>query len=84
MPHEDEKESRIQIGSIGRIASGDEAGKFVRIDELPDEPPSYLILLAYDAEFSRGCGDYWVEDRLSLVQFFTEGNWEVEWREFLS
>lgn len=69
----------IKIGKVGRIVSGDDAGKFVRVDELPDSPPSYLILLAEDQDFKRGCGDYWVEDFPSLEEFFTEGQWTVEW-----
>ncbi|MFG2264767.1 hypothetical protein [Streptomyces sp. NPDC048720] len=69
----------IRIGRVGEIISGDESGKFVKIDELPDSPPSYLILLAYDRAFSSGCGDYWVEDQESLEQFFDEGRWVVNW-----
>ncbi|GHI07861.1 hypothetical protein Scel_61820 [Streptomyces cellostaticus] len=69
----------IRIGEVGRIVSGEESGKFVKINELPDSPPSYLILLAHDREFTRGCGDYWVEDFVSLEQFFTEGEWVVKW-----
>ncbi|MFF2506560.1 hypothetical protein ACFVTY_24720 [Streptomyces sp. NPDC058067] len=53
--------------------------EFVRIDELPDSPPSYLVLLAHDEAFPRGCGDYWAEIWTSLEQFFTEGQWIVEW-----
>ncbi|MGW6284854.1 hypothetical protein [Streptomyces sp. NPDC055107] len=69
----------IEIDDVGRIAAGDERGKFVRIDELPDDPPSYVILLAEDPEFLNGCGDYWVENREDLGRFFTEARWEVEW-----
>jgi hypothetical protein len=69
----------IKVGKVGRIVAGDEVGKFVRVDELADSPPSYLILLAHDQEFSRGCGDYWAEDFASLEQFFIEGKWVVEW-----
>ncbi|MFD5035977.1 hypothetical protein ACFWNI_02425 [Streptomyces sp. NPDC058377] len=69
----------IEIGKVGRITAGDELGKFVRIKELPDDPPSYLILLAEDSEFLNGCGDYWVENREDLEEFFIEAHWEVEW-----
>ncbi|MEV7087255.1 hypothetical protein AB0O07_15355 [Streptomyces sp. NPDC093085] len=71
----------METGRIGRIISGDDAGKFVKIEELLDSPPSYLILMAYDREFKRGCGDYWVEGRDSLEGFFREGEWRVEWVE---
>ncbi|NDK30087.1 hypothetical protein FSY75_37890 [Streptomyces sp. TR1341] len=69
----------IRVGKVGQISSGDEAGKFVKIKELPDSPPSYLVLLAHDQEFTHGCGDYWVEDFPSLEQFFSEGKWVVDW-----
>lgn len=71
----------IEINKVGWIRSGDDAGKYVKIDELPDSPPSYLILMAHDKEFKNGYGDYWVEDYESLEGFFTEGNWVVEWPE---
>lgn len=68
-----------RVGVVGRIVAGDELAKFVRVDVLPGEPPSYLVLLAYDPEFRRGCGDFWVEDLASVGQFFAEGEWAVEW-----
>ncbi|WP_344632911.1 hypothetical protein [Streptomyces glaucosporus] len=69
----------IEVGRVGRISSGDHSGKFVKVRELPDDPPSFLVLLAHDRGFRRGYGDYWVEDRASLEQFFAEGSWVVEW-----
>ncbi|MDX3231482.1 hypothetical protein [Streptomyces sp. ME19-01-6] len=69
----------IRIDEVGWIRSGDDAGKYVRIQELPDTPPSYMILMAFDREFNNGYGDYWVEDFASLQEFFAEGEWVVEW-----
>ncbi|GAA3188420.1 MULTISPECIES: hypothetical protein [Streptomyces] len=66
----------------GFIEAGDDQGKYVKIEELPDTPPSYLITLAKDADFTQGCGDYWVEDKESLKQFIREGYWEVNWFQF--
>lgn len=71
----------IKIGKVGGITAGDEFEKFIRINKLPDDPPSYLILLAEDSEFLNGCGDYWVENREDLEEFFTEAHWEVDWTE---
>lgn len=71
----------IEIGRVGRIVGGDECGRFVRVQELGDSPPSYLVLLAHDAAFTRGCGDDWVEDRGALSQYFAEARWVVEWEE---
>ncbi|MFE0174948.1 hypothetical protein ACFWZ2_21760 [Streptomyces sp. NPDC059002] len=69
----------IEVEKAGRIRSGDDAGKYVKIQELPDSPPSYLILLAHDRQFEHGCGDHWVEDHASLEGFFRESQWVVDW-----
>ncbi|CAO0837514.1 hypothetical protein SMICM17S_04505 [Streptomyces microflavus] len=29
----------IQIGKVGAISGGEEGGRFVKINELPDDPP---------------------------------------------
>jgi hypothetical protein len=73
--------SVIEIGKVGKISSGDDIGKFVKIQKLPDDPPSFLILMAHDPEFHRGYGDYWVKDYECLEEFFAEGKWVVEWLE---
>jgi hypothetical protein len=70
----------IRIGIVGRIESGDDQGKFVKIQELPDDPPSYLVLTAADEHFETNGGDEWVEDFTSLKQFFDEAKWVISWR----
>ncbi|MCX4461195.1 hypothetical protein OOK58_00460 [Streptomyces sp. NBC_01728] len=70
----------IRIGVLGKIVEGDEAGRFVFIKELPDDPPSYLVLTAADENLKISGGDEWVEDYPSLIDFFKEGEWVVEWR----
>ncbi|MFW6638508.1 hypothetical protein ACOALZ_00535 [Nocardiopsis algeriensis] len=69
----------IEIGVVGRITEGEEVGRFVFVEELPDNPPSYLIHTAADRDFKISGGDSWVEDFSSLVEFFKEGRWTVEW-----
>ncbi|MFJ9082450.1 hypothetical protein ACIRL3_08540 [Streptomyces sp. NPDC102384] len=49
------------------------------IQELADEPPSYLVLTAADPALKVAGSDEWVEDFASLEQFFDEGRWVVEW-----
>ncbi|WP_327668653.1 MULTISPECIES: hypothetical protein [unclassified Streptomyces] len=49
------------------------------IQELADEPPSYLVLTAADLALKVAGSDEWVEDFASLEQFFDEGRWVVEW-----
>ncbi len=70
----------IKIGVVGRIESGDDQGKFVKVQELADEPPSYLVLTAADDAFMTEGGDEWVEDFESLRQFFEEARWVVSWQ----
>ncbi|MFJ8939788.1 hypothetical protein ACIRL0_29410 [Streptomyces sp. NPDC102365] len=69
----------IKIEVLGKISTGDEQGRYVYIRELPDDPPSYLILTAADPDFKVEGGDEWVENFESLVDFFNEGQWVVEW-----
>jgi hypothetical protein len=71
----------FRFGTIGLIQEGDDKGKYVKIQELPDDPPSFLILLTSDAEFQMGAGDYWAEDFSSLQQFFVEAKWVIAWNE---
>ncbi|MDT0305458.1 hypothetical protein RM780_00565 [Streptomyces sp. DSM 44917] len=71
----------IKRGIVGRIVSGHELGSYVKVEELPDDPPSFLILTASDREFREGSGDSWVEDYASLEQFFEESRWVIEWEE---
>lgn len=71
----------IKVGPIGRIVSGEEQGRYVRIQELPDQPVSYLILTAADRDFREAGGDAWVEDEASLRQYFDESRWIVQWEE---
>ncbi|PVD01187.1 hypothetical protein DBP21_18935 [Streptomyces sp. CS147] len=69
----------IPIGRVGKISGGEEDGRFVRIEELPDHPPSYLILLAQGPDFTDGCGDYWVKDSEDLEEFINEARWHITW-----
>ncbi|WP_328634828.1 hypothetical protein [Streptomyces sp. NBC_00356] len=69
----------IKVEALGRIASGDEQGRYVYIQELADDPPSYLVLTAADAALKVAGSDEWVEDFASLEQFFDEGRGVVEW-----
>ncbi|MFE9336121.1 hypothetical protein [Streptomyces sp. NPDC007063] len=76
-----EKEGAIMImvNKVGRIASGDEQGKFVKIEEFSGAPTSYLVLTAAERDFQLAGGDEWVEDYASLEQFFAEARWVVAW-----
>ncbi|MBE9497983.1 hypothetical protein IHE61_01880 [Streptomyces sp. GKU 257-1] len=71
----------IMINKVGRIASGDDQGKFVKIEELSGNPTNYLVLTAADRDFQFDGGDEWVEDYAALEQFFEEARWVVVWDE---
>lgn len=75
------EDSPIKVGTVGRIASGEEQGRFVKIEEMPGKIVSYLILTAADSDFQEDGGDAFVEDFSSLEKFFEESNWVIEWRE---
>lgn len=70
----------IQIGTIGHIVAGEDEGHYVKVQELADEPPSFLILVSATPDFSGPGGDYWVENHAALQQFFDESRWVVEWQ----
>ncbi|UNO41077.1 hypothetical protein [Streptomyces sp. MST-110588] len=69
----------IKINTLGRISAGDDQGKYVKIQELLDDPPSFLVLTAADPDFTHEGGDEWVEDFASLQQFFEEARWVIDW-----
>ncbi|MFJ8933792.1 hypothetical protein ACIRLA_45240 [Streptomyces sp. NPDC102364] len=71
----------IKVEALGRIASGDEQGRYVYVQELADDPPSYLVLTATDPALKVAGSDEWAEDFASLEQFFDEGRWVVEWNQ---
>ncbi|MCX4823792.1 hypothetical protein OG883_28745 [Streptomyces sp. NBC_01142] len=71
----------MRIGVIGRITSAEEHGRYVRIQQLSDEPPSYVVLTASDRNFQSEGGDAWVEDETSLRQYFEESRWTVQWED---
>lgn len=68
----------IRIGPIGKIAAGDDAGKYVKVVDDSANTGGFLILVGSDRDMSDG-HDYWVEDRATLDRFFQESKWGVEW-----
>ncbi|HET6213617.1 MAG TPA: hypothetical protein VFE14_12205 [Micromonosporaceae bacterium] len=64
---------------MGRIASGAEQGRFVRVEDDRDQSGGFLILTAADPALTVDAADGWVEDEPSLEQYFREANWIIEW-----
>ncbi len=73
-------EGMIKIGQVGTIISGDEAGFEVIIIDDSENTGGYLIctLRSFKQKSSESY-DGWVEDYESLVGYFLESNWVVDW-----
>ncbi|WP_087016514.1 hypothetical protein [Thaumasiovibrio subtropicus] len=70
----------IKIGQVGTIISGDDAGFEVRILDDSESTGGYLICISrsFNQKSSEGYDD-WVEDYESLVGYFSESNWVIDW-----
>lgn len=64
---------------VGRIASGEEQARYVRVEDDREQTGGFLILTAADPGLSTDVADYWVETEADLRAFFDESNWVVEW-----
>lgn len=68
----------VKIGKVGRIALGDEAGSYVKVEDDAENTGGYLILTATRPDMHGGF-DNWVENREALTRYFIESGWVVEW-----
>jgi hypothetical protein len=68
----------IQIGVLGKIIAGDEAGSFIKILDDSKNSGGFLILTATTHEMNDGF-DNLVENKSSLKQYFIESGWDVRW-----
>ncbi|MEV7865679.1 hypothetical protein AB0P17_06165 [Streptomyces sp. NPDC088124] len=92
-----ETNARARFGTVGRIVSGDETGRYVRADlmtdlaEASDETPEegeeagggVTILVADDPGMEINCIAEWVEDWAGVEASFRRQGWRVEWDERL-
>ncbi len=69
----------ILIGVIGKIISGEEYGRFVKVIDDSENTGGFLILTADDIELSSRGYDNWVEDKERLKCYFLENKWLIEW-----
>jgi hypothetical protein len=74
----DRDEPVIEIGRVGKIVSGDDAGDYILVQDQLTETGGYLILLGHDPALTSGGGDYWVE-RHQLGKAFKQKRWTVDW-----
>lgn len=68
----------IEIGTVGRIVEGDEAGSYVKVVDDASNTGGYLVLTSANPDMSDAF-DNWVEDRESLSRYFEESRWVVTW-----
>lgn len=70
----------IKIGTKGLINEGDMKGWYVRIDEDYKNTGGFLIIYSSSPDMSSGIGyDDWVENEVSLKEFFKESSWKIDW-----
>ena len=69
----------MKVGVVGRIASGEEQGRFVLVQDDADNTAGLLILTGTSRDFSVEGADAWVEDADALENYAQESNWIIEW-----
>lgn len=68
----------IKVGQVGKILSGDEVGRYVKVIDDGPNTGGFLIVAAADPNLREGF-DSWVENEELLRRFFEEAGWKVEW-----
>ncbi len=69
----------LRLGTVGRIASGIDAGRFVEVLDDFESSGGFLILTYDNADRSGDAYDSWVESIIDVDLYFDEAGWEVLW-----
>lgn len=69
----------LRLGTVGRIASGIDAGRFVEVLDDFESSGGFLILTYDNADRSGDAYDSWVESIIDVELYFDEAGWEVLW-----
>ncbi|WP_051640412.1 hypothetical protein [Cellulomonas sp. URHE0023] len=69
----------LRVGVLGRIAAGDDAGRFVEVTDDTSSSGGFLILTFDNVDRSGNAYDSWVESIVDVDLYFAESGWEVEW-----
>ena len=69
----------LRVGVLGRIAAGDDAGRFVEVTDDMSSSGGFLILTFDNVDRSGNAYDSWVESIVDVDLYFAESGWEVEW-----
>lgn len=70
--------STIEVGMTGRIRSGADSGRYVKILDDRTASGGFLILVSGSLTMTDGL-DSWVPDWDQLERYFQESEWKVEW-----
>ena len=68
----------IRLGEVGKIVSGQELGRYVKVIDDEVATGGFLILTAAAPDMQDGF-DSWVESKEMLQHFFEEAGWIVDW-----
>lgn len=69
----------LRLGTVGRIASGIDAGRFVEVLDDFESSGGFLILTYDNADRTGDAYDSWVESIIDVDLYFDEAGWEVLW-----
>ena len=70
----------IEIGKIGIIESGDEAGFHVQVIDDSESTGGYLILTGKNlSDPNTEAFDSWVANEQELESYFNESKWQIKW-----
>lgn len=69
----------VRIGVTGRIVSGEDHGRYVRVEE---DPAGYIVIASPSRDFQHGdegVYDDWVATQADLAELWASRRWVVEW-----
>lgn len=69
----------VLLNRIGRIVSGEESGRFVKVIDDSKSTGGFYILTS-DTPDMNPCFDAWVCNWAEVLQYFLESNWLIEWQ----
>ncbi len=69
----------LRLGTVGRIDSGIDAGRYVEVLDDFGASGGYLIVTYDGPDRSGDAYDSWVESIVDVEIYFDEAGWEVSW-----
>lgn len=72
---------QVIIGKTGKIVSGDEAGKFIKILKDPENIEGVLVITSRSCEFIPNTEEFdnWSLGISDLACYIKEAEWLIEW-----